>query len=100
MKCELASLETTRRAVPQAGVRFNSGIMNLLLIVALHLGKLHPIEKLLVAAIAFGPFVVLGIVVYVVRKRDIAEEEAERAVASPLVEEERSDVSKPAGSEE
>ncbi len=52
--------------------------MNSLLLVLLHLGNLHPVEKLLVAGIAFGPFVVLGIVVYAVRKRDLAEEEAER----------------------
>lgn len=51
------------------------------LLVLLHFGSLHPVEKLLVAAIAFGPFIVLGIVVYVVRKRDIAEEEAERRAA-------------------
>lgn len=58
-------------------MRFNVHTMNALLAL-LHLGSLHPVEKLLVAAIAFGPFIVLGIVVYVVRKRDIAEEEAER----------------------
>ena len=37
---------------------------------ALHLGELHAYEQWLVALIAFGPFVVLGIVVYVVRRRD------------------------------
>ena len=35
-----------------------------------HLGSLHAYEKLLVALVAFGPFVVLGVVVYVVRRRD------------------------------
>ena len=55
--------------------------MNELMLVLLHMGKLHPIEKFLVGAIAFGPFVILAIVVYVVRKRDIAEEEAERLAA-------------------
>jgi hypothetical protein len=44
----------------------------------LHLGALHPYEKALVALIAFGPFVVLFVVVYVVRKRDVAAEEAEQ----------------------
>ena len=39
----------------------------------LHLGALHPYEQLLVALVAFGPFVVLIAVVYVVRRRDIAE---------------------------
>jgi hypothetical protein len=48
------------------------------LLIPWHLGELHAVEKGLVALIAFGPFVVLAIVVHVVRKRDIAEEEAER----------------------
>jgi hypothetical protein len=41
----------------------------------LHMGALHPYEQLLVALVALGPFVVLIAVVYVVRRRDIAEEE-------------------------
>ena len=44
---------------------------------ALHLGGLHPLEQLLVYGLAFGPFIVLGIVVYVVRKRDLADEDDE-----------------------
>ena len=40
------------------------------MILPLHLGELHAYEQWLVAVIAFGPFVVLGIVVYVVRRRD------------------------------
>ena len=40
------------------------------LLVALHLGGLHPYERALVLAIAFGPFVVLGVVVAVLRRRD------------------------------
>ncbi|QNN53597.1 hypothetical protein [Nocardioides mesophilus] len=43
----------------------------------LHLGALHGYEKLLVLLIAFGPFVVLGVVVYVVRRRDLAAEQQE-----------------------
>jgi hypothetical protein len=35
-----------------------------------HLGSLHAYEKLLVALIAFGPFVVLFAVVFYVRRRD------------------------------
>jgi hypothetical protein len=42
---------------------------------ALHIGPLHPVEQLLVLLVAFGPFVVLFVVVYVVRRRDVAEEE-------------------------
>ena len=41
----------------------------------LHMGALHPYEQLLVALIAFGPFVVLFVVVYFVRRRDVADEE-------------------------
>ncbi len=43
----------------------------------LHLGALHPVEQLLVGLVAFGPFVVLFVVVYVVRRRDVAEDAAE-----------------------
>ncbi|NUR08992.1 MAG: hypothetical protein HOQ22_09440 [Nocardioidaceae bacterium] len=45
--------------------------------VALHLGALHPYERLVVLLIAFGPFVVLAFVVRAQRRRAIAEEEAE-----------------------
>ena len=33
-------------------------------LVALHLGALHPVERALTLALAFGPFVVLGVVVW------------------------------------
>lgn len=48
-----------------------------LVLAPMHLGALHAYEKALVALIAFGPFVVLGVVVYVIRRRDVAAEEAE-----------------------
>jgi hypothetical protein len=35
-----------------------------------HLGGLHPFETILVALLAFGPFVVLGLVVHLQRRRD------------------------------
>ncbi|KQY56464.1 MULTISPECIES: hypothetical protein [unclassified Nocardioides] len=44
------------------------------LITALHMGQLHAYEQWLVVAVAFGPFLVLAAVVYVVRRRDIAAE--------------------------
>ena len=44
--------------------------------VAQHLGKLHPIEQLLVVVVAFGPFLVLALVVRAARRRAIEEEEA------------------------
>ena len=40
-----------------------------------HLGELHAYEQWLVLLIAFGPFAVLGVVVVVMRRRDV---EAER----------------------
>jgi len=36
----------------------------------LHMGALHPYEQLLVALLAFGPFVVLGSVIAVRRWRE------------------------------
>lgn len=39
-------------------------------LVALHLGALHPIEKVLTLLLAFGPFVVLGAIVAVRRRHD------------------------------
>jgi hypothetical protein len=36
----------------------------------LHLGALHAHEKLLLALVAFGPFVVLFALVFYVRRRD------------------------------
>ena len=49
----------------------------------LHMGALHPYETLLVALIAVGPFVVLFVVVYVVRRRDLAEEDAAEQAPRP-----------------
>ncbi|RYU12864.1 hypothetical protein [Nocardioides iriomotensis] len=45
--------------------------------VPLHLGALHAYEQVLVLLLAFGPFVVLGIVVALQRRRAIEEERAE-----------------------
>ena len=42
----------------------------------LHLGGLHAHEQVLVAVLAFGPFVVLAVVVAVVRRRDRAADRA------------------------
>ncbi len=50
-------------------------------LVALHMGALHAYEQWIVAGIAFGPFIVLGVVIAVVRRRDAADDdEAERAL--------------------
>ena len=42
----------------------------------LHLGGLHPYEQALVLLLAFGPFLVLGVVVFLVRRRDLTDGEA------------------------
>ena len=47
------------------------------LVVLAHLGQLHAYERVLVLVVAFGPFVVLGVVVAILRRRDIAAEERE-----------------------
>jgi hypothetical protein len=39
-------------------------------VVVQHMGGLHPFEQVLVLVLAFGPFVVLGIVVARQRRRD------------------------------
>lgn len=57
-----------------------------LLLLPLHLGKLHAYEQALVMLIAFGPFLVLGVVVWVVRRRDLAADEAEQAATRPSTE--------------
>ena len=38
--------------------------------VAMHMGSLHPYEKVLTLALAFGPFAVLGAVIAVRRRHD------------------------------
>ncbi len=40
-----------------------------------HLGSLHPVEQVLTLVLAFGPFLVLGVVVTVRRRQDAAEDE-------------------------
>ena len=44
-------------------------------LVAEHLGALHPYEQVLVYLLAFGPFVLLGVVIAVKRRRDAAHED-------------------------
>jgi hypothetical protein len=49
-------------------------VESLLALVPLHMGGLHPYERLVVLLIAFGPFVVLAAVVFLARRRDVAAE--------------------------
>jgi hypothetical protein len=55
----------------------------LLALTALHMGPLHTYERLLVLLIAFGPVVVLVGVVFALRRRDIAAEEAAQSATDP-----------------
>ena len=43
-----------------------------------HLGQLHAYESALVLLVAFGPFVVLGVIVAVMRRRDLAAEQRQQ----------------------
>jgi DNA-binding transcriptional LysR family regulator len=47
--------------------------------VALHMGALHPVEKLLTLGLAFGPFLVLGLVIALRRRHEPEEEPAAEA---------------------
>lgn len=50
------------------------GRVTSVLLSLLHLGALHPVEKGLTLLLAFGPFVVLAVVVAVRRRQDAAAE--------------------------
>jgi hypothetical protein len=59
----------------------DDGVVDVLLAVAalvpvlpLHLGALHPVEKVLTLVLAFGPFVLLAAVIVVRRRQDAAAE--------------------------
>jgi len=45
-------------------------------VLPLHLGALHPVEQALTLVLAFGPFLVLGVVIWVRRRTDAADEAA------------------------
>jgi hypothetical protein len=49
------------------------------LLVLLHLGALHPYEKVLTLLLAFGPFLLLGAVIVWRRRLDAREEDARDA---------------------
>lgn len=52
-------------------------------VIALHMGALHPVEQALTIFLAFGPFVLLGLVVWLRRRADRREDaEAEHAAAA------------------
>lgn len=45
--------------------------------ILLHMGALHPFEKALTLALAFGPFLVLAAVILIRRRQDQADESRE-----------------------
>ncbi|HEU4512812.1 MAG TPA: hypothetical protein VFR87_06880 [Nocardioidaceae bacterium] len=49
--------------------------MSSLLLAPMHFGSLHAYETALLALLAFGPFVVLAVVVVVMRRRDSESDE-------------------------
>jgi len=57
-------------------------------ITPMHLGSLHPMEQALTLALAFGPFVVLGVVVVVRRRHDRAADD-EQGLPAPDPQRER-----------
>lgn len=59
----------------------------------MHLGQLHAYETALLALLAFGPFVVLAVVVAVMRRRDAEDERRDGEVerTGSTVEEQLSD---------
>ncbi len=50
---------------------------------AWHFGPLHPVEQALVLLVAFGPFVVLAVVLRVVRRRERDEHESSGDATEP-----------------
>jgi hypothetical protein len=48
-------------------------------LVALHLGGLHPYEKVLTFGLAFGPFLILLAVIWVRHRQDQVADETERS---------------------
>jgi hypothetical protein len=48
-------------------------------VIALHMGALHPYETVLTLVLAFGPFVVLGLVIAVRRRHEDDSEDSGEA---------------------
>ena len=48
---------------------------------ALHMGALHPVEQVLVLVLAFGPFLLLALVVWLRRRAERREDERARTQA-------------------
>lgn len=62
----------------------NGGVaLPLLLPLPLHMGALHPFEQALTLVLAFGPFVLLGVVIAVRRRAEGEDPERGRAAEQP-----------------
>ncbi|HEX5089126.1 MAG TPA: hypothetical protein VFV89_15060 [Nocardioides sp.] len=48
-------------------------------LIALHLGAMHPYEKVLTLLLAFGPFIVLGAVIAVRRRHEAGDQAGDQA---------------------
>jgi cytochrome c-type biogenesis protein CcmH/NrfF len=59
------------------------------LLVVLHLGALHPVEQGLTVLLAFGPFVLLGVVIWVRRRQDARDDERQESVDQAPAQRER-----------
>jgi hypothetical protein len=46
-------------------------------VVLLHLGPLHPVERILTLLLAFGPFVLLALTIWITRRRNAGDDEGE-----------------------
>jgi hypothetical protein len=44
-------------------------------LVPLHLGPLHPVEQVLTLLLAFGPFVLLALTIWITRRRNAADDQ-------------------------
>jgi hypothetical protein len=56
----------------------NELVMTMAPFVPMHFGALHAYETVLLAVLAFGPFIVFAVVVIVLRRRDMAADDADR----------------------
>ncbi|MEO9323120.1 hypothetical protein ABFT23_06485 [Nocardioides sp. C4-1] len=54
------------------------------MVIPLHMGALHPVEQVLTLVLAFGPFVVLGIVIVLRRRADERAEARAAEEATPV----------------
>jgi hypothetical protein len=46
-------------------------------VILLHLGPVHPFERVLTLVLAFGPFVLLAATIWITRRRNSSDEDAE-----------------------